>query len=306
MASTITISFSELDAYRQCPKKHEYAYKERWQAPTTGPALARGTLWHQVLESHYRFLMAWQQAGKPRAMPIFGNDNVLEPTEVALHSQAMVHLYHPKSGKPLSPHSELIEWMYAGHVEHYGLDNEWKIMAVEHAPVMWLPTPNGGRSRFRLKMKIDLVVRWDGRLWIVDHKSGKDLPKDKELDLDDQFGLYTWGMRKLGKKVFGSVHSSARTQKNKDQSKHPQPLPERFARKRLYRTDIELDNIAVDAYKSARRAWTTKLGEAERQTNPDTCRWRCDFTEPCLLSRKGGDDRDMLRSIGFIQNFERH
>lgn len=300
MAKTITASYSELDTMRQCGHKHELAYVERWREPEVGPALMKGTLWHSVMETHYRAIWNWQVEGRPASVSTLRPDLF----DRQLHNVVMDLLY--EQGQPRSDWSELIEWMYLGHLEHYGLDSQWKIVAVEHAPVMWLPTDRGGRSRFRLKMKIDLIVAWDGKLWIVDHKSGKDLPKDKELDIDDQFGLYTWGMRKLGKRVMGSCHSAARTQKNKDQTKNHQPLDERFKRSRLYRTDKELDTIAVEAYRTLLHGYRFKPGEAPRSPNPDTCRWRCSFTEACLAGRKGLDERAMLIDLGFVQNFERH
>ncbi len=295
MASTITVSFSEIDTFRQCPFKHELSYKERWVSPGSKPALARGTAWHSMSETHYEAIqsrrgdspsMAWQEAQL-----------------AAFRKLAEMNLPDEEE--------QLLRWMYVGYIdrwegEDWGIKPGTRVMAVEYGPVVWLPTERGGRSRFRLKLKVDLVVMIDGKIWIVDHKTGKDLPKDKELDIDDQFGLYTWAMRQIGKPVFGSIHNAVRTQRNKDQARHPQPLDERFSRKRLYRTDTELTNLAVDAYRAARRAYAIKPGEADRAPNTDTCKWKCDYTEACLAGRKGMDDRDMLRSMQFRQDFERH
>lgn len=311
MPKTHVISYSELDTFRQCNHKHLLGYKERWTAPGTSPALARGTLWHIVMESHYKILKVWGEEGRPRALPItlvahaadtnnIKSSNVLIPIEQALHKAAMAHLY--EQGSPVSEHSELVEWMYSGYIELFGLDEEWKILAVEHAPVMWLPTERGTRSSFRIKMKLDLIVKWDGKIWIVDHKSGKDLPTEKMLDIDDQFSLYTWGLRKLGKRVFGQVHNAARTQRNVSK---PQPLDERFGRTRLYRTDRELDTVAIEAYQTCREAYGP-LNKGQRAPDSDRCRWRCDFTEPCLHGRKGGDEKQFLLDLGFVQDFTRH
>lgn len=287
----IIVSFSELDTARQCLFKHKLGYKERWKPAEVGEALNRGTLWHHVLESHYRQIWELQKSGEV-------GYKLLIPGKVKRE------WLQDRSGGQ-SEMQELVEWMYDGHIEHYGYDEQWKILAVEHAPTIPLPNESGNRSRFRLKLKIDLVVSEAGKIWIIDHKSCKDLPKDKELDIDDQFGLYTAAMRRLGKKVFGSVHSAARTHRNKDQAKHPQPLEERFRRGMLYRTDIELDNLLTDAFRWARLAYSFKGGEP-RSPDPDRCRWRCDFTEPCLASRKGMDLHNLLVSMGFEQDFTRH
>lgn len=289
---THLVSFSELDAFRQCPHKHQLSYKERWQGSSTSPALRRGTLWHAVLETHYRYLLECQHP-----------DVTYDPNELLARVRPF---FYPEVGDPTED-QELIHWMYLGHIDHYGTDPNWKILAVEHNAQVWLPTLKGTRSSFKLKIKIDLVVldRRTGGLWVVDHKSGKDLPTEKMLDIDDQFGLYTWGLRQLGKQVMGSLHSAARTQRNKDQTKHPQALEDRFRRTRLFRTDVELDRIAQEAYLTFRRAYAIK-GEAERAPNSDTCRWRCDYTEQCLGGRKGMDERQFLIDSGFIQDFTRH
>ncbi len=110
----------------------------------------------------------------------------------------------------------------------------------------------------------------------------------------------------MGKPVFGSIHNGARTQRNKDQAKHFQPLEERFSRTRLARTDQELTHLAVDAWRAAKMAYSIKPGEAPRAPNTDTCGWKCSYTEPCLAGRKGMDDREMLRDLRFTQDRTRH
>jgi hypothetical protein len=150
-----------------------------------------------------------------------------------------------------------------------------------------------------------------GQLWIDDHKFNKDIPSDKMLELDDQFGLYTWGLKQLGMPVVGCIYNCLRTQRNKSK---PQSLDERFKRIMLYRTDEELAIIALEAYATAKRAWSrgplddsiAPGTDAERNPNSDTCRWRCPFTEDCLGGRKGYDMRRSLKLHGFEQNFERH
>jgi hypothetical protein len=314
MPSTITASPSELDSLRQCLFKHEHGYKQRWQAPTIGPALSRGIAWHTVMETHYRTIKTLQEAraaarkeGKAalKRYDLEHNETVWAKT---IFDAVKPLLWSPITAQQ-TEQQELIEWMYQGYVEQYGLDPDWEILAVEHAPEVWLVNERGNRSRFRLKMKIDLIIRErsSGNVYLVDHKSGKDLPSDKMLEINDQFGLYTWGMRQIGRTVFGSIHNACRTQRNKDQARHPQTLESRHARKRLYRTDVELDAIALDAYRALRHAYSIPVGEAPRSPNEDTCRWRCDYTEPCLMARKGiGTMQENLRQLGFVQDFTRH
>ena len=308
MPATHIVSYSELDTARQCLFKHRLAYKERWVGITRSPALAKGTLWHEVMENYYLTLQFFQQVSDGKWAPAFpavpyDPDLVLEEA-----FRVGMSILINDDGSYKDENCELIGWMFQGYVEYYGVDENWKILAVEQAFEFWLPTDRGGRSGFKVKMKLDLVVR-DlelNRRLVVDHKSGKNLPYDKELDIDDQFGLYVWGTGQAGRPGFGAIHSAARTQRNKDQTKNPQLLEDRHKRSMLFRTDRELEAIAIDAYRTARVAYGSKPGEEPRSPNTDTCRWRCDYTEACLGSRKGMDERELLIGLGFEQNFKRH
>jgi hypothetical protein len=267
----IVISHSQLDAIRQCDHKADLAYRQGWTPKVAGPALGIGLKWHEVMHIHYAAL----QAGS---------------TEHARLAAVVAHLEEDEDFE----RRELVAWMYAGHVEMWGTDPDWEIVEVEASRLIRLPTGTGRASRFWLRMRLDLLIRertLGGKLWLVDHKSGRNLPTEKELDLDDQFGLYTWGLRKGGADIFGSVYSAARTQRNKDAS--TQPLDERYSRTRLYRTDRELETIAREAYAKARSHFLFPSGQAPRAPDtspigPHRCRFKCPFTEPCLLGRKAG------------------
>jgi len=294
VAKTRIVSWSEIDCYRQCPLKHELAYRQRWQQPAKeGSALYRGTLFHAVMEAHYN-LVKWLNAGNSEIANWFGAE-----------IDRLLNFQNPEDQ---SSEQQLLTWMYQRYVDLYNSDEQWEIVDVEWAHDFWLPTPTGGRSSFKIKVKIDLIVRHrqTGKLWIVDHKTCQNLPVDKLLQLDDQFGLYTWLMRQIGMPVAGSIHNACRTQRNKGEME----LKESFKRTMLYRTDTELDTIAIEAYKSMRKAYSTPEGQAERTPNVDMCGWKCNYTEDCIGSRK---DKNPIayrsRSLalhGFVQNFERH
>lgn len=294
--------------------KHDLSYKARWTRDKTADPLRRGTLWHLVMETHYKLLLLCQRENRIA-------------TASELRRAQNEHLYDV--GMRQTEDQQLIEWMYIGYLEAYGFDPQWEIVAVEHSAEVWLPTDRGGRSNFKLKVKIDLIVREQGRIWLVDHKSCKDLPYRKDLDMDDQFGLYTWAMRQLGKRVYGSVHSAARTHRPKwggpddlrprnekgqylnadgvTVSKNQPteyPLDKRFSRTPLVRDNTELDTIAVDAYKTARVSRSFAPGDAPRSPDPDRCGWRCDFTEACLMGRKGVDEVEILLSTGYHQGLD--
>ena len=264
----IVISWSEISAYRQCPFKHHLAYRERWQSEEDKPALARGTAWHDIMEYHYQ--------GDTKAVDTLLGRTAIEQTE----------------------QQELLQWMYDRYVKMWAEEDQtWEIQKTEWKGFAPLPNPRGGPSRFMLKVKVDIIASRKGRLWIWDHKTCRNLPNDKELDLDDQFGLYQWCMRQAGFPVMGCVYNAARTQRNK---KTPQSLESCFSRTLMARVDTELDQIAAEAYLTAEAAWPEQMPDMlpPRHPDTDTCRWKCDYTEACLSSRKGGKLEPMLRAHG--------
>lgn len=286
-----TISWSEIDAWRQCPYKWRLAYAERWVEPTVSPALSKGSLWHSILEVHYRVLRGTGSLGIAMDNVDKYLDAVGEYTGV---SEEIV---------------DLIRWMYTGYVQAWQADNEWRVLDVElktEVPLI--------EGICNIKCRVDLTVEdRHGSLWLWDHKSGQNLPSKKETDLDDQFALYQWILNRINPdmRVFGVIHNAARTQRNKG----PMALDERFSRIKMVRTDPELDTMAAEIRSTA---WDIvsayeHLDQREsritpRHPNPDTCRWRCPFTSPCLLGRGTEPERVrvMLKDLDFVQDFTRH
>lgn len=295
----IIVSYSELDTYRQCPLKHLLAYKQRWVKPTEpGSPLSKGSLWHVVMEAHYNSLKADQDANRPRSLS---------------RAWSAVEPFLFLEGGKQSEDQVLIQWMYEGYVDQWGTDEQWVLLAVEYK----LQERLEASDVFLLKGKLDLIVqdRKTGHIWIVDHKSGQNLPGEFELDLDDQFGLYQWLMSGRGLKIMGAIHNAARTQRNlgdwpePPKGKKPQTLEERHRRTPLNRGKKELDNIALDAYAVAQHAYPdTRDNPPPVYSSPDVrqCGWKCDYKEIHLLARKGRPLDVVLPQYGFEQNFERH
>lgn len=290
MNNTVIISHSELDSGQQCEHKHDLQYRQRWVPATTSPALEKGTLFHAAMERHYNIV---------KEQPILGREVVSDMVKGLFYNDD-----HTQTEL-----QELVEWMYLGYLDQWWEHDKlmWTILAVEHEIVSPpLPTPGGGRSKFRMKMKLDLIVHQKmgahKRLLLVDHKSGANLPSEKELEFEDQFARYQWGLKQMKRPVFAIVYNAARTQRNKSFM----PLTDRFSRTMLYRTDKELQTVAVESYKLAKRLYANPIGYAPRSPNSDTCRWRCPFTESCLAGRKGIDEVQFMRDKGFRIERERH
>lgn len=304
------ISYSELSTFRQCPLKHHLSYQRRWtKPPAASGALAKGSLWHLVLEEHYRTIAASAYNGKPRTQA--QDDRIL-----AKAWGRIAPLLYDDNGKQTEI-QELIEWMYEGHVRKWGTDPTWKILAVEHQIRTPLPKPDGSPSRFILKAKLDLIVL-DlelGTRWVVDHKSGGDLPSQQDLEMDDQFGLYSWAMNQVKQPVQGSLHNAARTTRNKGDypggqhgNAKAQTLEQRMKRSLIARGKTELENIAFDAFNAAQAAYPeeNQVRSLYSSPNPRQCGWMCDMRTEHLMMRQGRNPDDVMREMGWRVDFTRH
>lgn len=309
MPAKIVVSYSELDSFRQCPLKHLLSYKQRWtKEKAEDSALGKGTLWHQIMEAHYGVLKEHQQNPRTRWSPQYERQILAEARGAALP-----FMFGERGTQ--SEVQELMQWMYEGHVQQYGIDREFTVVGIELGPHVPLPWPDGRPSHYVLKTKLDLLVKDSfGELWIIDHKSGANKPTQFELQIDDQFGLYTWAMQQLGYKVAGSIHSFARTTRNMGDydpvppGKKPQTLDQRFQRYYLNRSDRELKALADDAFATARNAYPPKSQKLPLYSAPDirSCGWKCDYKEAHLMLREGLELSHVMKSEGFHQDFTRH
>lgn len=307
------ISWSEISSYRQCPHKHMLQYKQRWDRPNPADsALNKGTLMHKVLEVFYTSLMhgkTWAVARED------GLREIGDYRKLGIDRDVL----------------DLIEWMFEGYVEFWAADaNEWEVIGVEERFQIPIRNQTGRRTGYTLKGGIDLILkdRGTGRVFIVDHKTGANIPQDGGMDWEDQFALYLWALRASGRKVFGAIYNSIRTTRNKGDfpeivekwhldkaaglkpgaQPKPQPIEGRFKRIYMDRTPKELDTIVWEALDTARAAYSA-ANRHQRHPDGEKCKYRCSFTEACLTGRKmASPEREtrFLLDTGFVQNFTRH
>ena len=271
-------SFSELDAFRQCPLKWWARYALRLQSPGSKPALERGSAWHEILEAHYQVLKDGGELGDcvEALAPVLGGIQDRLGYDVAT----------------------LLLWMYQGYIDYYGDDKDWEILAIEHAfdtPLaMYNPALGGPKIELVMGGKIDLVARDRmKRTWVWDHKTkgNKDASGaawSRDVQLEDQFGIYQKALNESQEfgPIFGVIYAVART----DKLKRAMTDTERFARHKTFRGEQELEALWKDAATTAAQMLRVlETGEGLYSSpDADRCGWRCDALEPHLLSRSSG------------------
>jgi hypothetical protein len=188
--------------------------------------------------------------------------------------------------------------MYDGYAEKWGVDPHWRVLFVEQTCTVPFTESTGTRSRYRYQWTTDLLVQdmeLPGEpLVVVDHKSTKNPIGRVDIDLDDQYGNYTWAWRRFGKPVLMQVCNQAKTAK----LKRPMTLEERFSRTPGYRTDRELVEIEQDTLAKAKASRSkANLQRPYSAVDPRVCSWKCDYVDVHLALRKGAVGWDRLDAL---------
>lgn len=185
MSDLPLLTNSRLRTFRECPRKHQFAYVEGWKPTVTGEALRIGSLIHLGLEQ-------WWAA----------------PDE-----QARQFSHLAVEGLAIDPFEQAkIEEMLRFYDQRWTDERaQYEVLAVEsefRAPL--LNPETGGVSRsWTHAGKIDAVVRRrsDGRVLVVEHKStvtdvrGDDADYWTMLSIDPQISGYVIGAESLGHQV---------------------------------------------------------------------------------------------------------
>lgn len=292
----IVVRHSEIADFRQCPLKHRLSWTEGWHDPRreSGGARDLGTVWHLIMKVRYVAIRESQQTGEP-----------LDEEALEAEVNDIIENAHPD-------HRETLWWMWDGYVEMYGVDSELEILSIEQT----LQVPfhdesdqplvievDGVRRPVLYSWTTDVLARWRAMrgVFVIDHKSTSNPLGQVDIDLSDQFGLYTVAWRRRGEKVRGQLINQVKTK----QLKRPMTLEERFDRKNSIRTATELRAIELDAVDTI-YAMLSPRNRRRSYSNPDprTCGWKCDFKEPHLRLRRNADPkkvRPILRSFGLEQ-----
>lgn len=313
----VKVSYSQLSTLRDCPLKFAWHYLEGWRGTDPNRNLDLGSVWHQhVLEPHYNLIKAAQDDTANGRSPLRGT-----PKERILLAKAKADVQDSldtalaSDGFPgITPADyDILRWMYDGYTETFGCDSRWKILDVEYkglVPLGTITTPDGPRDVV-LDFRIDLVVEdldMHG-VFAIEHKTAAQLPTLFALELDDQTGLYEWAFRRSGHEYADTINGCVRSVAKKTMNVGDMPgatkgkaqsLAQRFQRKPVPRTDIELDAIARDALAASQAAYGGNL-PIYSAPNPQQCGWKCGFNQVHVLARKGLPVPTLMKDYGFQQ-----
>lgn len=156
---------SMLKTFRRCPRQAYYKYYLRLKPKEIGKHLHRGKWIHALLEKFHT------------------GEDWREEHERWTHQFSKLF---EEEQERLGDLPRLIDRVMRAYIWHYAAD-EWEVQEVEFK--VETPFPDGTVYRFR----VDMLVRNQFGLWLVDHKSHAKLPDHAFRLLDAQSALYVWG-----------------------------------------------------------------------------------------------------------------
>lgn len=168
--------FSMVKAYRRCPKAYEYKYIQNLQRIRPPAPLIRGSIIHEILDA--------------RATP---GGTVGFKSIMAKYSEKYGTLFKEEKEMYGESFLEDIERVYRGYLRTYE-DKDIEYLSSEE----FVTTPLVGDIIFQ--GHLDKRILKDGRMWIMDHKTHKNIPTEEMRFNDYQLLLYVWAYNREHKK----------------------------------------------------------------------------------------------------------
>lgn len=185
--------------FKECRNKYRFQILDRLATKDSRvDALFIGVGGHHVLAEHYKALM---EESKPIDM--------VDAFQQWLYNKA--EEVNARQGRFEWPDGETLEMIHGilrGYQEHYAdKDGDWKVLAVETNMKAKIPGTN-----VTLTGTVDLVVKWHGSIWIVDHKFLRSISDSlaPQLEMDDQMTAYLWLASQNGIQARGCIYNVIR------------------------------------------------------------------------------------------------
>lgn len=193
------LSNSAIACYRECPRKFKHRYVSKRRPRRNSEALRFGSFFHCGLNAWWKF----------------GGDAAEIRLQAAITAMRARAEERPEDADPF----ELVkaEELMLGYTARWGEDC-YEIVAVEKQFDVPLVNPDTGASSktYRLAGAIDVVVRRDGKIYQVEHKTtsndislGADYWR-KVSALDSQVSTYQAAMRAIGLEASETLYDVVR------------------------------------------------------------------------------------------------
>lgn len=186
------ITNSLLKTFRRCPRATLYKHTDLLAPRQISKPLRRGTWMHALLEAFYHP----DNQHRPDAWKV-----------IHRHYSAKFSELFDEEKDSLGNLPDELRRLMISYLWHYRKDKGWKVHEVEK--IIQVPILNG---KAIYQGKVDMLIEDDYGLWVVDHKTMKQIPSHTQRSLDVQSVLYIWACRELGIPISGFIWNYVRTE----------------------------------------------------------------------------------------------
>lgn len=261
-----TTSYSEVQSYLTCERRHYYGYGLKLRGKNVSDALERGTIIHAALAVYY---LARRDGMDHTSATILAYQNL---NELASTSPAY---------DPMSLGIECMK-LLSEYFAFYG-DEDMEVLEVETEYLIPIT------DDFSLQVRVDLIKRQAGQVIAVDHKVIYNFYSAKKVGIAAQLPLYLAGLRTAGMKVDGLEYNQIRHRGNATERFQRQPI--KITPQRVVRTleeHLRASNRIASLRAKGLDEWQKVILRNEKECD------NCPFTLLCEAELNGEDTRGII------------
>ena len=186
------LTFSSLNTFRSCQRRYKNRYEDGLvPLKSDADALYLGTVVHRALEM-------WYGIGDKDLARRIALETIDDQCKERNENIEVKRTW------------QIARAMVAGYIDRYPTE-DWEVEAVEHVFNGTIINPKSRRESrtFTIKGKVDLIVKLNGELYAVDHKTRKSLSENwiEQIEMDTQMAVYVYFLRQAGLPIKGAVHN---------------------------------------------------------------------------------------------------
>lgn len=287
----ITVSNSRLACFRRCPRKYKYRYVDHLASESKSPALVLGSTVHKGLEVLYQMetIELSPQQRAENAMKAYDEEVARVATEMAAAGGG--------DSERFEKDSYMGRQMLKYYLEEIFPTDDFTPVSSEMKLEVRVPNPGGKFSWCTFIGFIDALVERDGKLYIMEHKTAKDLKVD-HLITDTQVTQYIWALRQMGYPVEGVYYNILRkVDPFSTRSKGPYHY-----REAVFRNDDEIAQQERELYNTYMAMKHVDRYGYYRNPTRD-CTWDCDYRAICIQEMEGDMTPDELVEVAGCHGF---
>lgn len=194
--SKVQITYSELRSRRRCPWRGHLEYDQRLSPVVKSPGFREGTIMDAGLNALYDHHRLTGEHDVDVMLAAVDRAAEREEERIASATQLM-----QEEWLAIRERTQLLREVAAGYVPWArSADEGLQVITRQFQADVPVVAPSGFAStKYQFRFKPDGLVVKDGELWLWEDKAWKtvDQASLKLLQMDEQCGMYLWGLRRL-------------------------------------------------------------------------------------------------------------